>query len=56
MTGQVRLAQFAPLAVLAPVCHDGTVLRRRTGLVPPLATILPVLGWANTDRSLTAHA
>jgi hypothetical protein len=49
-SGQTLLAQFAGLAVLILVLHDGSVLRRVTGLAPPLAAILHTLGFPPADR------
>jgi hypothetical protein len=44
------LAQFACLAVLILLLHDGSVLRRVTGLAPPRAAILHALGFPPADR------
>jgi transposase len=49
-SGQTLLAQFAGLAVLILILHDGSTLRRVTGLAPPLATILHALGFPPADR------
>jgi uncharacterized membrane protein YobD (UPF0266 family) len=44
-SGHTLLTQFASLSVLILVLHDGSVLRRVTGLAPPLAAILHALGF-----------
>ncbi len=49
-SGHTMLAQFACLAVLILVLHDGSALRRVTGLAPPLAAILHALGFPPADR------
>jgi hypothetical protein len=49
-SGQTLLAQFACLAVLILLLHDGSVLRRVTGLAPPRAAILHALGFPPADR------
>jgi len=49
-SGQTLLAQFASLAVLILVLHDGSALRRVTGLAPPLAAILLALDFPPADR------
>ena len=50
VSGQTLLAQFACLAVLVLILHDGSVLRRVTGLAPPLAAVLNALGFPLADR------
>ena len=49
-SGHTMLAQFACLSVLILVLHDGSALRRVTGLAPPLAAILHALGFPPADR------
>ena len=49
-SGQTLLAQFACLAVLILILHDGSVLPRVTGLAPPRAAILHALGFPPADR------
>lgn len=49
-SGHALLTQFASLAVLILVLHDGSILRRVTGLAPPLAAILHALGFPPADR------
>jgi len=49
-SGHTLLAQFACLAVLILLLHDGSVLRRVTGLAPPRAAILHALGFPPADR------
>lgn len=49
-SGRSLLAQFASLAVLILVLHDGSALRRVTGLAPPLATILQSLAFPPADH------
>jgi hypothetical protein len=49
-SGQTLLAQFACLAVLILILNDGSVLRRVTGLAPPLPAILQSLGFPPADR------
>jgi transposase len=50
VSGQTLLTQFASLAVLTLILHDGSALRRITGLAPPLAAILLALGFPPADR------
>ncbi|HEY8742755.1 MAG TPA: DUF4277 domain-containing protein [Chloroflexota bacterium] len=49
-SGHTMLAQFACLSVLILVLHDGSALRRVTGLAPPLAAILHALGFPPAAR------
>jgi len=56
ISGRTLLAQFAPLTVLTLVFHDGSCLRRLTGLSSPLAAVLQALKLPPADRYLTAHA
>ncbi len=56
LTGELLLAQFAPLAILVLRCTDGTTLRRLSGLSPPLAALLDTLGWPRPERYLPVHA
>lgn len=49
-SGHTLLAQFACLSVLILVLHDGSALRRVTGLAPPLAAILHSLGFPPANR------
>lgn len=49
-SGETLFAQFAGLAVLILILHDGSVLRRVTGLAPPLAAILLALAFPPADH------
>lgn len=50
LSGPALLAQCAPLAILVLVFHDGTQLRRLTGLAPPIRAVLEAVGCANLQR------
>lgn len=45
ISGQTLLAQAAPLAVVRLLLPDGTTPRRLANLGPPVADLLPRLGW-----------
>lgn len=50
LSGPALLAQCAPLTILVLVFHDGTQLRRLTGLAPPIRAVLEAVGCANLQR------
>lgn len=54
-SGTVLIDQFAVLSILALVFHDGSTLRRVTGLAPPLAAILQDLDFPPAERYVAAH-
>jgi hypothetical protein len=54
-SGTSLIEQFAALSILALVLRDGSILRRVTGLAPPLAAILQDLGFPPAERYVTIH-
>ena len=54
-SGTVLLARFADLRVLVLAFADGSRLRRITGLDPPEAELLRVLGWPPVTRYNLVH-
>src|SRR5262249_38972078 len=54
-SGARLLAQFAPLSILALTFHDGSSLRRVSGLDPPQAAILEALGFPPAECYAMAH-
>jgi transposase len=49
-SGTSLIEQFAALSILALGLRDGSILRRVTGLAPPLAAILQDLGFPPAER------
>jgi transposase len=54
-SGHTLLTAFASLAVVVLICADGSLLRRLSGLSPPLAAILQDLGLPPAQRYVTSH-
>jgi len=50
LSGQQVLAQCATLTVVLLILHDGSTLRHLTGLAPPVARLLQMLGWPAADQ------
>jgi len=50
LSGQQVLAQCATLTVVLLILHDGSTLRHLTGLAPPVARLLQLLGWPAADQ------
>lgn len=53
-SGTVLLAQFATVSVLVLAFQDGSILRRVTGLAPPMMAILQALGFPPAKHYISA--